>query len=499
EDIFYKAGCNISLTWRFPITKKQLLEFNIGISLERPVASVTAIPNCDVRDNTSMLCRVNNSNNWLIVVLNLFNVTEAQSGIYKFWKKARSTPEQYLNTSKTLVVIGKPNIVEIRKPIFGFPFEMTCKGTYEQEHYLYRWGKNGVEDTTVYNGNSYNISSLRMNDNFSNVTYQTCLNGNASNLSSVTCENDGCSIDSDSYTIHVLYGPNNVSLSREERHFYLKEYDIFVIDCFANCFPNCIFWWKGRETIENQKLNIIFESRKAGKYACHVTNQQTNVTLISETITLHYAMEAFPGMGLVGAVMLLLVIGVLLVRQWRKIPSGTVVSQVCVQTQTEVSQTELERHNRHIHVPSNTRAMRVDTFPVDNFEPHLLEDHYNTIDDVTLSDDNLGMDLIHKHSHETRRNTEHIHYDYAYSIGICQVETAFTHVDEDTLLTADSNCASPVEIFQDEGNEDHSYLTVTDDSSHSKEMSQDDKADVNNKDKTIISSLNGCYTLSVNY
>ncbi|KAL3886174.1 hypothetical protein ACJMK2_026183, partial [Sinanodonta woodiana] len=86
-------------------------------------------------------------------------------------------------------------------------------------------------------------------------------------------------------------GPDNVSLSRGERHFYLNEHDIFTTECLANCYPNCIFVWKGRVTIESQNLHITFESSKAGQYACHVTNQQTNITLISDPITLHHNKE----------------------------------------------------------------------------------------------------------------------------------------------------------------------------------------------------------------
>ncbi|KAL3886082.1 hypothetical protein ACJMK2_026105 [Sinanodonta woodiana] len=121
--------------------------------------------------------------------------------------------------------------------------------------------------------------------------------------------------------------------------------------------------------------------------------------------------------------------------------------------------------------------------PEDNVRPNLLEDHYNTIDDVThaLSDYDLEMDVvIHKQtSHEIRRNNEHIHYDYAYSRGICPMEAALTHVADDTLLTARSNSARPVGIFQVEGNEvpdtDHVYITVLDDSSPSVELSQVEK------------------------
>ncbi|KAL3886173.1 hypothetical protein ACJMK2_026182, partial [Sinanodonta woodiana] len=67
------------------------------------------------------------------------------------------------------------------------------------------------------------------------------------------------------FLIHfVSDGPDNVSLSRGERHFYLNEHDIFTTECLANCYPNCIFVWKGRVTIESQNLHITFESSKAG-------------------------------------------------------------------------------------------------------------------------------------------------------------------------------------------------------------------------------------------
>ncbi|KAL3886181.1 hypothetical protein ACJMK2_026190, partial [Sinanodonta woodiana] len=234
-----------------------------------------------------MICSITSSDDGLNVVLNIFNVITEQGGNYTLWKKGL-VPQKYSNTYIKLVVIGKPKIVKVWKPILGLPFQMTCKTTYEQKHYWYRWKINDIESTAVYNDNSHNISSLGMNDKYNNVTCQVCLNETAGKLSSVTCENDGCSIDSDPYTIQVLYGPDNVSLSREERHFYLKEHDIFAIDCFANCYPNCIFWWKGRVIIENQTLYIIFETRMAGQYACHVTNQETNITLVSVPITLYW-------------------------------------------------------------------------------------------------------------------------------------------------------------------------------------------------------------------
>ncbi|KAL3886169.1 hypothetical protein ACJMK2_026178, partial [Sinanodonta woodiana] len=290
-DIFAMAGCNISLTWILPDTRRDILSFSIRSSYEKNIANLRgAQTNCEVGNISSVICNVYSSDDGLIVVLNLFNATEGQSGNYTFWKRTLFL-EQSSNTSKQLVVIGKPTIMEVQKPILGLPFQMICNTTYEQEHYLYRWRINDIQSTAVYNGNTYTISSLGMNNNFNNVTCQVCFNETARNLSCVTCGNDGCSKYSDPYTIQVLYGPDNVSLSRGERHFYLKEHDIFSIDCFANCYPKCIFWWKGRDTIESQKLTIIFESRMTGQYACHVTNQQTNVTLVSDPIIVHDATE----------------------------------------------------------------------------------------------------------------------------------------------------------------------------------------------------------------
>ncbi|KAL3886188.1 hypothetical protein ACJMK2_026197 [Sinanodonta woodiana] len=519
EDIIAMAGCNISLTWMVPSTRKDPISVSIGNSYERPLASLSFNTTCDVKENSSMLCNINNTENGTVVVLNIFNVTARQSGNYTIWTKT-IVPKQSTNVFKKIVVIGKPTIMEGRKPIVGLPFQMICNTTYEQEEYVYRWRINGIERTTVVNVNSHNISILDMKNNFSNVTCQVCFNEKGSNISSipsdnddcssVTCDNDGCSIESDPYTIKVQYGPDNVSLSREERHFYLKEHDVFAIDCFANCYPDCIFWWKGPDSIQSQKLSIIFELRMSGQYACHVNNQHTNITLISEPITLHHIIEAFHDVGLVGVAVVLVVIGMLLGRKWSKHSSSKIdsgrLSQV-QDTETEVSQTELERNNRHLHMPSNKGRECKSTIrlecpnksPEDNFRPKFQEDPYNTINDDALSDDDLRMDLvIHKHSQESRRNTEHIHYDYAYSIGICHVETDFTHVADETSIIPGNDFSCPVELFQDKINympdPDHAYLTVIDDSSHSMEvkhsMEVDDTVD-NDVDKTNIIPLNG--------
>ncbi|KAL3886086.1 hypothetical protein ACJMK2_026109 [Sinanodonta woodiana] len=448
-------GCNISLTWIVLHAKWYFTPFIIGSSYERPIATLSSDRTCTVRGNSSVFCSMNIRDDWLIVVLSIFNVTAEQSGNYTLWKNTLF-PEQIPYTSRNLVIIGQPTIMEVSKPVLGLRFQMTCNNTtFEQKPFLYRWRINDIERTIVYNVNSYTISSLGMNDTFSNVTCQVCWNQNTSIISCVTCQYDSCSIYSDPYTIQVIYGPVNVSLSREERHFYLKEHDIFAIDCFANCYPNCIFWWKGLDTIEGQKLNIFFEPRMSGQYACHVTNQQTNITIISDTITLHFAKE-----------------------ESRKL------SQVCVQTQTEVLHTEHESHGIHLHIPSTKmreckRTKKVACpkhSPEDNVRPKLQEDHYNTIDDQALSDEDLGMDLlIHNNSHEARNN-EPIHYDYAHSIRIRHTETAFVHAADETSLTRSCDFGRPVELFQDEGNEvtdtDHSYLTVIDDSSHSVEVHQ---------------------------
>ncbi|KAL3886098.1 hypothetical protein ACJMK2_026119 [Sinanodonta woodiana] len=501
DNIISVAGCNVSFTWLLPTETRELLEFNIGSSFYRPIATVSADTNCDVRDHSSMLCSINISDDGLIVVLKLLNVTLEQSGNYTLWKKTILL-EQSSYTSKKLVVIGNPTIIEVRKPIFGMPFQMICK-----------WKINDTERITVYSINSHIISNLSMNDNFSNVTCQICLNKKASILSCVTCENDGCSIYSDPYTIQIIYGPHSVSLSREERHFYLKEHDIFAIDCFANCYPNCIFYWKGRVTIESQKLNIIFEPRMVGQYACHVTNEQTNITLISDPITLHHLKEDFQRdnnwLRTVIVCVFILIVGLLIVVTiWRRtnisrtIDSGK-FSQVGVQlTQTEVSQRELERHNIHLHIPSTKvtkckRTMRLECLnksPEGNFRPHQLENHYSIINDDPLTDDNLGMDLLIKnYSHEARINTEHIEYDYARSIDVCHVETAFTHVADETSITTSSDFVGPVEIFQDEGHElhdtDHAYLTIINDAANSMEVCHTEETDLNDLDITKISPL----------
>ncbi|KAL3886167.1 hypothetical protein ACJMK2_026176 [Sinanodonta woodiana] len=496
EGMIAMVGCNTSLTWILPIARDYSLAFKIGIKYERPIATLSSDMNCIVRDNSSMLCNLNINDHGLIVVLNMFNVTEGQSGNYTLWKMSL-VPEQSSYTSKNLLVIGKPKVTEVRKPIFSMPFQMTCTTIYEQEHYLYKWSINGIEDKIVNNANSYNISSLGMNDNFSNVTCQICLNTKGSNTSCVTCQHDGCSRDSDPYTIHVLYGPVNVSLSREERHFYLKEHDIFAIDCFANCYPKCIFWWKGRDTIESQNLTIIFESRMAGQYACHVTNQQTNITLASDSITLHHSKEDFQWdnnwLGTVTVCVFLLIVGlVIVITIWRRTnttrtkDSGK-LARVCVQqTQTDVSLTELEWHKIQLQFSSNKGrecklTMRSECPNMSSecdCKPHLIEDHYTTIVEDPLTHDDLVMDLlIHKNSHETRRNTEHI----------CHVETAFAHVNNENLITPNSDFARPVELFHDEGNEvpdtDHAYLTVINDAVNSMEVCHVEEIDVNDVDK----------------
>ncbi|KAL3886178.1 hypothetical protein ACJMK2_026187 [Sinanodonta woodiana] len=367
-----------------------------------------------------MLCNVNSSDDGLIVVLNIVNVTAGQSGNYTLWKKAVSK-EQSSNTSIKLDVIGKPKIMKSEKAIFGLPLLMTCNASDEYEDYLYRWRINDIESTAVYNLNTYTISGLGMNYNFNNVTCQVCFNESARNLSCVTCEHDGCSKYSDPYTIQVLYGPDNVSLSRGERHFYLKEHDIFAIDCFANCYPNCSFKWKGRVTIESQKLNIIFESKMAGHYACHVTNQETNITLISDPITLHDGKDAFLSMGLVGVAVLLVVIGLLLVRQWRKNSSDKIDSQVLTElvvnlhtlTNGEISQGISRIHNRPLPVPNtheiSSRRHYRPPYPNPNRRSRSLQNIMDSIQDsFNPLRDGLSLQGLYSSSNTLNHETQAI-------------------------------------------------------------------------------------------
>ncbi|KAL3886189.1 hypothetical protein ACJMK2_026198 [Sinanodonta woodiana] len=105
ETIYAKAGSNISLTWILPDTRTNI-SFSIGRPFEKRIATRLADQDCEVWDNSSMLCIVNSTDDRLIVVLHIFNVATRQSGKYILWKKTQLL-DQPSYTYKHLVVIGE--------------------------------------------------------------------------------------------------------------------------------------------------------------------------------------------------------------------------------------------------------------------------------------------------------------------------------------------------------------------------------------------------------
>ncbi|KAK3605213.1 hypothetical protein CHS0354_038650 [Potamilus streckersoni] len=337
-DTFVVAGWNVSLYWTLVNSEITSLQVNILNSTGSKIAELSD-NECTSNDD-SFYCNISNSTAMWILSLDIHNVSARQSGNYviQTYQGFKPTNISYVN----LVVIGL----------------------------MYKWRINDKEITPLSNVNVYNISSVGMDINFNNVTCRVCLNETASNVLRVNWKYDNCSTDSDTYTIHVIYGPTNISLNLSEINFYLKDDEFFAIDCFANCKPNCTFRWKGQDTIDNSKLIFPnFEPRMAGQYTCYVTNQETNATSKSNTIILHHVKDnnikkedniEVIGMGLVGVAVLLMVIGHTLLVQWCRNSSNKKVVNRQTPTNEEMSQVISRIQNRPLpdHNTQETASRR---------------------------------------------------------------------------------------------------------------------------------------------
>ncbi|KAK3609626.1 hypothetical protein CHS0354_038629 [Potamilus streckersoni] len=329
------------------------------------ITAELAALDCNVLDVSSTYCSLFLRDEEWILSLTLFNVTEKQNGNYTL-QLFQGLEEKDVR-SKTLVVIGKPIIMEVGTPVLHQPFQLACNTPHRLKCFTFRWKINDTWIAPSNNANAHHVSSLSITDNFSQVSCHVCLNETRSGYVSETLDRALCSIESDIYIIEVTYGPDNVSLSVKESHFYLKKHEPFTIGCFANCSPQCTFRWKGHDSTEGEKLVITsFEPRMAGQYACYVTNQRTNVTINSDFIFLHHEKVTLLARenedpqstqylmwAVIVSVFLLLVGLLILIMHWHKATNSRELCQPCVgQAHSAVSREKPRGPHRPLPIPA---------------------------------------------------------------------------------------------------------------------------------------------------
>ncbi|KAL3886336.1 hypothetical protein ACJMK2_026336 [Sinanodonta woodiana] len=426
------TGCDVTLQWN--IGNSSYREKRIYFRITGNAGDVIATEEnnlCTSKNNISMSCILSHTNEDWIIVLTLMNITTNHTGNYTAWLR----DEQLLHFVKkttTLIVIDKPRITELWKPVLYKSFLVMCTTSYTSDCITYYWkinGSNLQDSINLYATMSTLIyRNVTMMDNFSSLTCQARLD----KCSNILCNS---SEDSDPYTVEPYYGPMYVSLTHNESHIYLDENATFKVKCSANCYPACAFRWESYYmNVDNEELVINnFNERLSGPYTCTATNLETGSTATSYPIFLvHAKVSLSPGesqglrpeqywTGPITVSIFLLIVGfVLFIIHWRKNASR------------EIERERLKERQR------NSRE-----YPGRN----LQEEKYSKIDEGVLSVYEYARDnIINGNSHDTESITEHSFYDYASPIETCRVEVADIHVTFENYITPVHDPISPIEM-----------------------------------------------------
>ncbi|XP_052805791.1 pregnancy-specific beta-1-glycoprotein 4-like isoform X2 [Mya arenaria] len=91
--------------------------------------------------------------------------------------------------------------------------------------------------------------------------------------------------------VHVIYGPNNVSLSPSTTTYSLREGEqLEVITCAATCNPACTYSWsRSGDSVSSTATLFLgqIERREAGTYICTARNPESSVTKDGLVVSVH--------------------------------------------------------------------------------------------------------------------------------------------------------------------------------------------------------------------
>ncbi|KAL3886307.1 hypothetical protein ACJMK2_026311 [Sinanodonta woodiana] len=463
------TGCNATLQWNLYNSSYKQEQTDIRIFDKAGyVIAKTGNNQCLSQHNHSQSCIISNKNEDLVILLTLTNITTNHTGNYTIWLRQDLHVE---NKTLALIVIDKPQIMEVSKPVLYESFSIMCTTSYTSDCITYYWKINGsdLQDSISIHASMSTLTykNVTMMDNFSRLT---CRSG-IEKCSNILCNS---SEDSYPYTVEPYYGPMHVSLTLNESHIYLEENTTFKVQCLAKCYPACAFRWESYYiNVDNEKLVINrFNERLSGAYTCTATNRKTGVTAKSDPIFLHHAKVSLaPGVsqglspeqywkGPITASVFPLIVGfILLIKYWRKIASRTDDSErsckKCSKRVSSANKNSLEK--QFPKVDESTTCATEDhctctrshdpTTSCEHPGPNLQEEKCSTIDEGVMSVYDYTRDnVISGNSHDTASITEHDLYDYASPIETCRVEVADIHVTFENYITPVHGPISPTEM-----------------------------------------------------
>ncbi|KAL3886319.1 hypothetical protein ACJMK2_026321 [Sinanodonta woodiana] len=506
------TGCNATLQWNMSNNKykHERTMFRI-IDNAGDVIATKENNQCISKNNLFMSCILSHKNDAWIMALTLMNITSNHTGNYTAWFKVDESPHSETKTMP-LIIIDKPQIMEVRKPLVNQNFSVMCITSYTSDCITYYWKINGskLQDSINLYATMSTLTyrNVTMMDNFSRLTCQARIE----NCSNVLCNSYE---DSDPYTIEPYYGPMYVSLTHNESHIYLEENTTLKVKCSANCYPACTFQWVGNYiNVDNEELLINnFNERYSGPYTCTAKNRETGVTAKSSLLLLHLEKGQRELLRWIGPVFFVAAF-VIFATVWKLKASREIEKRSKLQARAEHEDNELSRTN----TGTNSRALprilkrfaRTKTNRMINKEYHetgtnsqplhllqtsndrskLQEDPYNTIDENVLTVYNYSTyNVIGETSQEAERGPEHRMYYYGSS-SCYHVEAADVHATDETYLNPVSGFSPTSESHQ--FNEtymnvtDKEYITVIDDCSRPVE-----ETGVTEADPTYITPIAG--------
>ncbi|KAL3886338.1 hypothetical protein ACJMK2_026338 [Sinanodonta woodiana] len=388
------TGCNATLQWDMTNSSYEQEQTDIRIiNNAGDVIATNSNNQCMIKNNLPMSCLLSQKNDDLNILLTLMKITTNHSGNYTAWFKEELN---FKIKTRSLIVIDKPRITELQKPVLNQIFTVTCTTSYTSDCITYCWKINGSDVQKSINihatMSTLTYRNVTMMDNFSTLTCRAKLE---------KCRNILCisSEDSDPYTVKPYYGPLYVYLDLNESLVYLEENIAFKVKCSASCYPYCTFRWESYYiNVDNEELVIHnFKERLSGQYTCTARNRETGVTANSFPLYLHQAKElstVFLGVGLVIVAICLIIVGALIfVIQRRKCDSTRLVSlavnQTCARpTNRETTQDFLpfQKKDRPLPTPAvpdiSYRILRRSCYPKINRKSlslHSIVNHDQTL------------------------------------------------------------------------------------------------------------------------
>ncbi|KAL3886364.1 hypothetical protein ACJMK2_026362, partial [Sinanodonta woodiana] len=339
EDAFVFTECNATLVWNLGNDSSELLVYVTNPNGSSIIKMDNK--NCTNRNNSSVKCTVEKRDIEVLVSVIIINTTINDSGNYTAWiRKGFSGMVPIL---KQLTVIDKPQIIVEGKPIIYESFLVMCSISFIHECLTFRWK---IKGTDVEYASSDNASKLK----FTNLTTMDssikleCQVGIEKCVDSNHAHHICVSAESDTHIVRPYYGPYNVFFNLTDNNIYLRENQTFMVKCYADCYPVCIFRWESYYmNVEDEELVVNrFESTKAGPYICIARNRETNATEKSRPIFLHHLKGHVDILYWIGPVFLVVVF-VIFVTVWRIKASRGIEKRRKRQARAEQADNEVSR------------------------------------------------------------------------------------------------------------------------------------------------------------